>query len=477
MDQKLVGQAIAAATLTTVVLLAGLRDSNSDISTGWSTVLRDDSILAETYPTSDGNYIYPPTESVADGTAAHRPEEEFIAFESEASNLVEVDANQKRDVFLHHRGSGQTRRITSGNGDSGRPSISWSGRFVAFESDATDLALPDTNQTSDVFVYDLSSGRTSRVSVNDGGVEGDRASWLPAISAGGRHVAFASWARNLVPGDGNGYMDIFVHDRLLKKTRRASVHTNGREADEASMNPAVSADGRYVTFLSFAFNIVDQGATGAGDIYCHDFQTGETTLVSVHRNPGGLNAWESIGRSSISANGRFVAFDSYAEDLVLGDQGFDHDVFLRDRVLGITTRLSIAPAGAEANAASWGPSISADGRYVAFVSEASNLVPDDTNGAADIFLRDVLLGITTRISRGVGGEPANRGSDYASISPKGTSITFSSYASNLVGGVQPDRNGHWDVFVFDQSTNATTRVSVSSLGAEGNGPSSRSDMN
>jgi Tol biopolymer transport system component len=264
------------------------------------------------------------------------------------------------------------------------PSISADGRYVAFHSDASNLVPGDTNGTWDIFVHDRLTGQTTRVSVASDGTQGNNGSGDPSISADGRYVAFTSEASNLVPGDTNGTWDIFVHDRVTGQTTRVSVASDGSEGYGSSFSSSISADGRYVAFSSWASNLVPGDTNGWADVFVHDRVTGQTTRVSVASDGTEGNHVSLL--PSISADGRYVAFSSWASNLVPGDTNEVQDIFVHDRLTGQTSRVSVASGGTEGNGASEFPSISADGRYVAFYSAASNLVPGDTNGTWDIFV-------------------------------------------------------------------------------------------
>ncbi len=380
---------------------------------------------------------------------------------------------------------GDTTRVSvdsSGNQAAwhcGVSSISADGRYVGLGSTTSDLVPGDTNLSGDAFVHDRQTGVTTRVSVDSSGNQATGHSGSPSISADGRYVAFMSLASDLVPGDTNGDWDIFVHDRQTGATTRVSVDSSGNQATgteaRGSKQPSISADGRYVAFKSNAPDLVPGDTNEAGDIFVHDRQTGATTRVSV--DSSGNQVGHSFG-PSISADGRYVVFHSSTPDLVPGDTNGGGDVFVHDRQTGATTRVSVDSSGAQATRGSWNPSISADGRYVAFDSEASNLVIGDTNYAWDVFVHDRQTGATTRVSvdssgnqaTGVatmtsimpGGLPGSRG---ASISADGRYVAFSSFATNLVPG---DTNDAPDVFVHDRQTGATTRVSVDSSGTQAN---------
>jgi len=297
------------------------------------------------------------------------------------------------------------------------------------------------------------AGDTTRISLPDRQTNDN--SYSTALSADGRFVAFSSYASNLVSGDTNGKEDIFLYDTQTETTIRVSVATDGTQGNDFSNYHTISADGRYVAFQSMASNLVSGDTNGDYDVFVHDNISGKTTRVSVS-TLGIQGNGRSFG-GSISADGRYVVFRSDATNLVLGDfNGWD-DIFVHDMDTGITTRVSVATDGTEGNEESSGCSISADGRYVAFRSYASNLVIGDTNGVADIFLHFILTGSTWRVSVASDGTEANGSSHSPSISADGRSVTFDSYASNLVSG---DTNGKGDIFLFESQTETTIRVSV-----------------
>jgi Tol biopolymer transport system component len=244
----------------------------------------------------------------------------------------------------------------------------------------------DTNGKSDIFVHDLELEQTIRISVDNDGTEGDGDSWLPAISSDGSVVAFVSSATNLVNGDTMGYRDVFAHERMSEVTTRISVASDGTEANNHSGYPAISADGLLIAFESTATNLVGGDANGVGDIFLHDRLNGETSLASVS-SEGGQGDFGAFF-PSISADGRYVAFFSWATNLVPDDINSYSDVFIRDRQKGKIVLVSLSSAGMQGNENSGYSSISGDGRYTAFQSSATNLVDGDTNGARDIFVRD-----------------------------------------------------------------------------------------
>jgi len=222
---------------------------------------------------------------------------------------------------------------TEGDNHSGNPSISPDGRFVAFHSEATNLVTGDTNNCWDIFVHDRTTGSTTRVSVDSSGKQGNSWSQFPSISLDGRFVAFQSDATNLVTGDTNNCWDIFVHDRTTGKTTRASVDSNGKQGSHASGWASISPDGRFVALWSISPNLVRGDTNGTTDIFVHDRSTGRTTRVSVDSTGKESNDQSGSGGVTISGDGQTVAFESGATNLVGGDTNGQRDVFVHGRAL------------------------------------------------------------------------------------------------------------------------------------------------
>ena len=455
-----------------------------------------------------------------------------IAFASEASDLVADDSNGTSDIFVYTRSTGKIERVsrsssgTQTNGNSGGPSISADGRVVVFSSAATNLVGNDTNGVADVFVRDRQVQTTTRVSLTNGGAQANRRSGRPATSTDGRYVSFWSAATNLVAGDTNVREDLFVRDRQGGTTQRVSISSSGVQGNGDSYGPSMSADGRYVGFGSAASNLVSGDTNRFGDVFVYDRQAKTVTAASKSKTRvAGMTAWSG----SLSANGNFVVFSSSATNLVAGDTNNTGDVFVRDRQAGTITRVNLSTSGLQADDFSYGGAISSDGRFVIFDSnasnlaprgevnwenvfvrdrqagttvlasvassgefanytnhgvavttngrfvlfdsESSNLVPGDTNGSRDVFVRDVVAGTTTRVNVSSAGEQAEQssssyyGSSGVDITPDGRYVLFTSYASNLVSA---DTNGIADVFLRDLVAGTTTRVSVSSTGEQAN---------
>jgi hypothetical protein len=260
---------------------------------------------------------------------------------------------------------------------------------VAFTSQASDLVPGDTNLAEDIFVRDLQTGTTERVSVSNTGAEQNRGAIEPSISADGRFVAFTSNSTNLVSMTVNGLMSIYVRDRVAAKTEIASITDGGQQANDVCRVPSISGDGRFVAFWSAASNL-GPNPDRHRQIHVRDLQSG--TLVQASRSSGGELANSECYYPAVSNDGRFVVFKSSATNLVSDDTNEVEDTFLRDLAAGTTARVDLAHDGAEANAGGSDPAISADGRYVAFSSVSTNLVPGDTNATGDIFVRDLLGG-------------------------------------------------------------------------------------
>ncbi len=348
-------------------------------------------------------------------------------------------------------------------------SITPDGRFVAFQSDATNLVAGDTNGFRDIFVRDRLTNTTTRVSVSSAGAQANDYSFNPSISADGRFVAFMSYASNLVAGDTNNTSDIFLHDRVTGQTTRRSVSTTGTQANFASDTPFISADGRFITFISQATTLVPLANTSVPHIFVNERATGVTTLISVAFD-GTLANGVHLD-PCLSADGRYLAFTSDANNLIAGPPQAGYQVWVRDRVLGTTTLVSRSSAGIDSNGWCFLPMISANGRVIAFQSDATNLVPGDTNTFTDVFVRDLDTSTTERVSVSSAGAQANSPSGGTGqppgLSADGRFVTFSSSATNLV----PGTIGWTAIFRRDRALGQTSWVSLSTTNAQANNTS------
>jgi archaellum component FlaF (FlaF/FlaG flagellin family) len=356
-------------------------------------------------------------------------------------------------------------------GDDGirdRQSISADGRYVAFSSYATNIHPDDTDWNDDIFVKDTQTGTLELVSISTTGVKSNNSSFSAVISGDGRYVVFNSAADNLVAGDMNGEDDIFIRDRQAGTTVRVNTSSAGDEAAGYSNNPTISADGRYVAFVSSATNLVPGDTNSFDDIFVKDLQTGTTSRVSTDSagaQGNGFSDWPMF-----TTDNRYLSFSSTASNLVSGDTNGRYDVFVKDLQTGTTSRVSTDSAGSEANHHSDGiPVISGNGRYVAFESRASNLVANDTNAANDVFVKDLQTGVTTMASSDSTGLQGDTVSSSPWLSGDGRFLSFESYASNLVPG---DTNAIADVFIKDLQTSEVVRVSTDSAGGQSDAGSS-----
>ncbi len=397
------------------------------------------------------------------------------------------------------------------NNGSTASAVSQDGRYIAFQSVDNNLVAGDTNGTIDIFVHDRDTDEdgvfdevgnieTVRVSVaSDGSQALGGNSTMPTISLNGRFVAFQSVATNLVAGDTNGSTDVFVHDRDTDEdgvfdedgnieTVRVSVASDGSQAlGGNSTMPTISLNGRFVAFQSVATNLVAGDTNGSTDVFVHDRDTDEDGVfdevgdIGIVRVSVASDGSQALGGNStlprISQSGRYITFQSIATDLVAGDTNGLTDVFVHDRDTDgddtfdedgniETERVSVSSDGKQANGNSQYPAISQDGQYIAFHSNASNLVSSDANGSIDIFDYDRNTGETIRISVDSDGKQANGNSQYPAISQDGQYIAFESNASNLVSG---DTNGNWDIFAYGFKTAPGDSGEVSGLSGGGGG--------
>jgi hypothetical protein len=397
----------------------------------------------------------------------------YVAFHSRAANLVTGDTNGEDDVFVHDLHAGVTVRVSlsstniQGDGDSRDPAISADGRYVTFRSNASNLVASDGNGTWDIFIRDRDADSdgifdetgavlTERVSVDSDGNEADGSSYSSSVSADGSHVAFDSAATNLAGVDPNVLDDVFVRDRVAGTTTRVSVDSSGNPADNGGDWPSISADGRWVLFDSLANNLVTGDTNLKSDVFVHDRQTGETVRVSVASDgtQGDDTSHLFDTHHAISGDGRFVVFSSSADNFAPdSDTNGTFDVFVHDRDLdadGIydeagaiaTIHASVDSSGDGGSGQSEHANISDNGRVVVFDSSADDLVPGDT-GQRDVFARDLVADIITRVSVDPAGAQADGSSTDPTVSGGGGTVAFHSGATNFVSN---DTNGRDDIF-------------------------------
>lgn len=441
-------------------------------------------VRASERPTTQANGHSPAT-SVTDTTSPQLSlDGRSVAFSSDATNLVSGDTNRVSDVFVRLPTGTVARASVSNagrqaNGPSHSPAISVDGRYVAFVSEATNLVAGDTNGVADVFLRDRARQRTTRVSVATGGVQANGASSSPSISLFGRYVTFESAAANLAAGDTNALADAFVHDTTTRATGRLMPPTDQglqtvplTEAPDPTAvlrrdwtaSPSISYDGRYVAFVRGTYER-GPAVPSALEIFVRDRRARTYTKVDIKPWMGGARVLAD--NPVISADGRYVAFEAWSIlDSVAGsDEALIRnpldvkDVFVYDRISSSIGQVSVNSFFQAGNADSYAPSISAGGQYIAFSSDASNLVPGDTNAAPDVFVRDNVARTTSRMSIAEGSAQAAAGGTRPSISYEGRNVAFAS-SSPLVSG---DTNGRSDVFRRDRQTD--TQNSAPSLAA------------
>ena len=374
----------------------------------------------------------------------------YVVYTSSAANLVAgSDANgPATDVYWYDTQTGQTVRVSSaddgtqGDASSSGPSISGDGTIIAFQSDADNLIPGDTNNATDVFIESPASQQIALLSQTQAGEIGNDASYDVSITRDFTYAVFVTKATNLFNDQQPNFSDVVVEDLLTGAITLVSADATGKQGAGDATDPSISDDGRYVTFLSDAPDLLPGDTSGQTDVYVKDMVTGTLTRVSV--GTGGAAPDGASSNAQISGDGSTVVFVSAADNLVGGDTNGVADVFVADRATGAITLVSKAADGTLANSVSETPSISQDGRYVAFASYASNLVPGDSNGQEDVFEADLQSGTISLLSQAPDGTAADGASNLPAISGSGRTVAFTSQATNLVTG---DVNQFGDVFV------------------------------
>jgi Tol biopolymer transport system component len=389
------------------------------------------------------------------------PDGSFVLFTSDSAHMVRHDVNSARDVFLRRLNTGRTTLVSvgargrQGNGSSRLAAASADGSLVAFQTLATNLGPVDRNHAADVYVRDLRRRTTTLVSSGARDLPGSGASGRPDISADGRLVAFESDATDLAGGDDDGVTDVFVRDLSGGTSVLVSRGLGGRPPNGASSHAALSADGRYVAFQSDASNLVRGDRNHATDVFVRDLRSGRTSLVS--EGPGGRTGNGPSSEPAISGDGGVIVFQSRASNLVGKDPNRAQDVFVRDVRMGRTDLASVTRSGAPADGNSAHAAVSLDGNVVAFDTAATNLLPVDRNGASDVIVRNLTRRRTVAATLTPRGKAADGDSFDPLLSADGSLVAFDSEAGDLVSR---DSNGAFDVFVVDLRKGTARLVSV-----------------
>ncbi len=384
----------------------------------------------------------------------------FVAFMGRGDDLVPGDANRAPDVFVHDRLTGVTERVSvaadggDANAGSDAPSISATGRYVAFHSNAANLTPDDAGEFPGIFRCDRATRTTTRVSVAFDGGPANGVSSNPCISADGTRIAFHSVASNLVPGDTNDCGEVFVRDVAAGWTRRVSVGTDGAQANRGSSAPAISGDGRWVAFASHAANLVPDDTNDKLDVFVHDLVSGVTERVSV--GPHGEQSLSPSNAPTLSHDGRWVAFTGVPA-LVDPQEREVGAILIRDRQAGTTWRVPLPPAAAGQFAFAQAPAISADGQRMAFEGWNDAQDPQDNTRLLRIFVHDVPTRQTWAVSTTADGRLASGDCVHAALSANGRHVAFESKAPGIV---KEDENKKVDVFVRDLERPQAVRTSV-----------------
>lgn len=348
-----------------------------------------------------------------------------------------------------------------GNGMGSFPSLNSTGRYLGFQSAASNLVPGDTNGVPDLFIKDLETGAIERINVSSQGAQSSFGCFSALhISESGQFVLFACGSPDLVPSDTNNVNDVFLRDRTAGTTLRISTAANGLEGNGASRPAGLSSDGRFALYISSASNLVPGDTNGAADLFLYDTLTGVTTIESRGSYGGEANQ-ECLG-AAMSIDGRTLVFSSRASNLLPNDINGLVDVFLRDRVTGSLTLVSRTPQGLSGNGHSFSPSISLTGQSISFLSLSTNLAPAGSSPGPHVFVWDQNSGVLRSVDRDSRGIPAEGSSLFATISGEGRHCLFTSSANNLVPGDVPLTN---DLFLRDLVANTTRRITVSSTGA------------
>ncbi len=355
--------------------------------------------------------------------------------------------------------------LTLGNQDSTRPKISGDGRYIVFNSLSNNYVAGDDNNSQDVFLYDQDTNEFELISKNTVNDFANGNSIQPSISANGRYVTYESVATNIVASDTNGRSDIFLYDRQTGTTERISVSSDEDEGNHNSNFAIISGDGSSVVFQSHASNLVTAANHFAvSNVFVRSIADGTTELISLSLDASSYSSGNS-SNPSISEDGRYVTFQSIATNLVADTVNIHYDIFLYDRQANIMTFVSRTFDDSQSSDPAYDPSISADGRYVTFSSNNDLLVAGDNNDMYDIFLYDRQEETLIRVIDSTVGETTTGSSNYPGLSSDGRYLTFSSTSDGLVAA---DTNDVEDVFIIDLQDNSIQRVSISSTSEQSN---------
>ena len=375
------------------------------------------------------------------------PDGRYVAFFSWGDGITPNDTNDCADIFVHDRQTGLTEFVSVsstgsiGDSDSYDPRISDDGRYVAFFSFATNFVAGDTPSSGDVFVRDRWTGQTECVSVDSGGNLGNGTTYLNDMSADGNRIVMTSYADDLVAGDTNGFLDVYLHERSTGLTTRMSTGLAGAEPDDGSYGAALSADGNWVVFLSYATNLVPNDTNGFEDAFLRELATGQVQRVNT--GPGGVEADQPAGYTTLSGDARYVAIETGASNLAAGDNVGTQDVLVLDRTSGIFRIGNLAPGGLHGTRGAWNHFLSRDGRYLAFVTP-DELEPGHPGAPEDIYLADLFGTDFARVVRGWTGQPAAMNCDVPQLAQSPSVVVFTSEDPDLVPNDTPWSN---DVFV------------------------------
>lgn len=341
-------------------------------------------------------------------------------------------------VSISNEGDAANEHVTS-------PDITGDGRFVVFETDATNL-VPQPTVSWQIYLHDRQTGVTELISRDEQGAAANRSSTAPTVSDDGRFVAYQSYATNLVAGTGSNRIHVYLFDRETGETQLISRNLTGAPANADSKGPVITPDGRWIAYHGHATDLVDAADGPGHDVFVYDRQTGQTDLVSV-RSDGGAQD-KGADSQTISADGRFVAFDSTARNLAPSNAWDTFHIYVHDRKTGETERVSVSSDGAEGDGASQDPMISGNGRFVTYASYAFNLTPEEElNRRPDIFVYDRVTKATELITTAVDGGAADSDAGSPSISHDGSVVAYDSISRNAV---ENDTNARRDVFVRER---------------------------